>query len=550
MSLHPQAIGAVPEETARVARLALSNGNLCVRLREVIGPLYEDEVFVALFPHRGRSVEAPWRLALVCVLQYVEGLSDRQAAEAVHTRLDWKFLLGLELSDPGFDFSILSEFRARLVQGQAIHLLLDRLLECCKQHGWVKDQGHQRTDSTHILSSARALNRLEVIGETLRHALNVLAEVAPNWLRDQITPDWFDRYSRRIEEYRLPKGEKARRRYAESMGADGLRLLQAVDAEAAPAGSRDLPAMHLLRQVWEQQFLLREGHLHLRTADELCRAGLRLDSPYDPEAHFGNKRSVTWTGYKVHLTETCDEELPHLITDVQTTAPDQADVALTEPIQEVLAEKGLLPRLHLVDSGYVDADLVVRSQQERGVRVIGPVRPNSSWQARKAAGYEQSQFTIDWQQQRAVCPQGKVSRCWVPHQDAWGNSVVSISFSRTDCRLCPVRPQCTRAKSGDPRRLVVRPQAQKAALEYMRQEARTTEWQQLYQRRAGIEGTHSQALRVCDLRHARYRGTKKTQLQHVLTATALNCLRLNAWLNGEKRAKTRVSRFARLALVS
>jgi transposase len=259
MSLHPQAIGAVPEETARIARLALSEANLCVRLREVIGPLYEDILFVSLFPHRGRPAEAPWRLALVCVLQYVEGLSDRQAAEAVRTRLDWKFLLGLELSDPGFDYSILSEFRARLVEGQAIHLLLDRLLECCKQRGWVKDQGRQRTDSTHILSSARAQSRLEVIGETLRHALNVLAEAAPSWLRDQITPDWFDRYSRRVEEYRLPKGEEARRRYAEDRGADGLHLLQAVKSAAAPEGSRDLPAIHLLRQVWEQQFLLRDG---------------------------------------------------------------------------------------------------------------------------------------------------------------------------------------------------------------------------------------------------------------------------------------------------
>lgn len=548
MSLHPQAIGAVPEETARVARLALSKENLCVCLRAQIGPLYEDTLFAALFPHRGRPAEAPWRLALVCVLQYVEGLSDRQAAETVRTRLDWKYLLGLKLTDPGFDFSVLSEFRARLVAGQAIGLLLDRLLECCKHHGWLKERGQQRTDSTHILSCARALNRLEVVGETLRHALNVVAEVAPTWLRDQITPEWFDRYSRRVEEYRLPKGVAARKAHAELIGADGRQLLQAVEAETAPHGVRDLPALELLRQVWDQQYLWREGRLCWRDASELGRAGVRMDTPYDPEAHFGNKRSVTWTGYQVHLTETCEEDLPHLITAVQTTAPDVADVALTEPIQEELAEKGLLPSLQLVDSGYVDADLLVHSQHARGVTVVGPVRPNSSWQARKAAGYEQSQFTIDWQQQRVVCPQGKVSRCWVPHQDAWGNSVVSVSFSRTDCRLCPVRTQCTRAKSGDPRRLVLRPQAQNAALERMRQEARTADWQQLYQRRAGIEGTHSQALRVCDLRHARYRGIQKTHLQHVLTATALNCLRLNAWLNGRKLAKTRTSHFARLAL--
>src|SRR5262249_33113639 len=153
-----------------------------------------------------------------------------------------------------------------------------------------------------------------------------------------------------------------------------------------------------------QQYILRDECLRLRTAAELCRAGLRMDTPYDPEAHYGNKRTVEWTGYKVHLTETCDEQLPHLITDVQTTVPEVSDAALTEPIQRKLAEKGLLPHEHLVDSGYVDADLVVRSQLERDVVVVGPVRPNSSWQAKAAAGYDQSQFRIDWQKQQATCP--------------------------------------------------------------------------------------------------------------------------------------------------
>ncbi len=395
-------------------------------------------------------------------------------------RLDWKFLLGLELSDPGFDFSVRCEFRARLVQGQAESLLLDTLLACCKQRAWLKERGEQRTDSTHVLTAARALNRLELVGETLRHALNVLAEVAPCWLRDQVTPDWFDRYGRRVEEYRLPKGEEARRSYAELIGADGRHLLQALASETAPAGLRNLPAVETLRLVWEQQYILRGDTLRLRTAAELCRAGLRMDTPYDPEAHSGNKRTVTWTGYKVHLTETCDEELPHLITDVQTTVPDVSDAVLTEPIQRKLAEKGLLPQEHLVDSGYVDADLVVRSQLEREVTVVGPVRPNSSWQAKEAAGYDQSQFQIDWQKQRATCPQGKVSRWWTPYEDSWGNQVISVRFDRAECRACPVRSCCTPAKS-EPRHLCLRLQPHHEALEHIRQEQQTKEWQLRYQ---------------------------------------------------------------------
>src|SRR5438445_3668585 len=128
MSLHPQPIGPVPQETARVARAAFPRGNSWLRLRDELGTIYTDETFAPLFPTHGRPAEAPWRLALVTVLQFAEGLSDRQAADAVRARLDWKYLLGLELVDPGFDHTVLSEFRTRLVDGQAERVLLDTLL--------------------------------------------------------------------------------------------------------------------------------------------------------------------------------------------------------------------------------------------------------------------------------------------------------------------------------------------------------------------------------------------------------------------------------------
>jgi transposase len=154
-----------------------------VEVRDALGALYSDEAFADLFPVRGQPAEAPWRLALVTVLQAVESLPDRQAAGALRSRMDWKYALSLELSDPGFDPTVLSEFRSRLVQGGATQLLLDVLLDQCAARGWLKARGRQRTDSTHVLAAARALNRLACVGETLRHALNVLAEVVPDWLR-------------------------------------------------------------------------------------------------------------------------------------------------------------------------------------------------------------------------------------------------------------------------------------------------------------------------------------------------------------------------------
>ena len=202
------------------------------------------------FPNEDGLRKRASQLALVCVFQFVEGLSDRQAAEAVRSRIDWKYALSLDLADPGFDFSILSKFRGRLLAGSDETILLETMLERFKEHGLLKARGKQRTDSTHVLAAIRALNRLECVGETLRAALNSLATVAPEWLRDHLTPEWFDRYSTRIEDSRLPKGKEARKEYAEVIGADGSRLLTALYDLSAPPHLRELPAVQNLRRIW------------------------------------------------------------------------------------------------------------------------------------------------------------------------------------------------------------------------------------------------------------------------------------------------------------
>ena len=127
MSLHPHAIAAIPKETIRVAHAVLPQGNVWMQMRDELGTLYEDQDFADLFPSRGQPAEAPWRLALVTVMQYGEGLTDRQAADAVRTRIDWKYVLSLELTDIGFDFSVLSEFRGRLLAHQELQAGVDLL---------------------------------------------------------------------------------------------------------------------------------------------------------------------------------------------------------------------------------------------------------------------------------------------------------------------------------------------------------------------------------------------------------------------------------------
>src|SRR5947208_980198 len=203
MSLKSAAIPPVPTMTSQVARAAFPKGNPLLTLRDELGVIFTDADFGHLYPELGQPSLPPWQLALVTVMQFRENLSDRQAAEAVRARIDWKYLLGLELTDAGFDFSVLSEFRDRLLAGSAEELLLDTLLERCRAMGWLKVHGPQRTDSTHVLAAIRGLNRLELVAETLRAALNAVATVAPAWLQ-AITPlAGYERYSRRIEESRL-----------------------------------------------------------------------------------------------------------------------------------------------------------------------------------------------------------------------------------------------------------------------------------------------------------------------------------------------------------
>src|SRR2546425_12319065 len=225
MSLHPHIIEPVPEDTARVARAAFPKGHPYLTFRDALGTLFQDEDFAALFPAWGPPGLPPWRLALVTIMQFRETLSDRQAAESVRARIDWKYLLSLDLTDPGFDFSVLSACRDRLLAGSAVERLLDKRLERCRAMGWLKARGPQRTDSTHVLAAIRVLNRLELVAETLRAALNAVATVAPAWLQTLSPLAWYDRYGRRIEDARLPKDTAEREAYAQMVGADGFHFL-------------------------------------------------------------------------------------------------------------------------------------------------------------------------------------------------------------------------------------------------------------------------------------------------------------------------------------
>jgi transposase len=559
MSLHPQPVGSIPEQTARVAHAAFPKGHPYLTLRDHLGTIFQDEDFAALFPAWGYPGLPPWRLALVTIMQFRENLADRQAAEAVRARIDWKYLLGLELTDSGFDFSVLSEFRDRLLAGSAEALLLDKLLERCRTMGLLKARGQQRTDSTHVLAAIRVMNRLELVAETLRAALNELATVAPAWLQGMAPLTWYERYGKRIEDTRLPQGQASRDAYAQMVGEDGFALLDALEAAETPEHLRTLPLITTLRQTWQRHYERTTGegvahnrpamsHVRFKRNQELPPAAKAIESPYDPEARYRQKCDTQWTGYMVHISETCEPTAPHLLTQVHTTTAAVYEAQCTAPIHEALSAKDVAPQEHFVDGAYISADVLVASQEEHGITLRGPTRPIQGWQAHTDGAYDLSQFTVDWAQRQAHCPQGKVSTVWREYVDREGKPYTIVRFSLQDCGPCPARPLCFRTTETG-RRLHLPSQERFEALQAARAWYASEEGRQRYQRRAGVEGTLSQGVRACGLRRTRFRGLAKTHLQHVAIAAAINIDRIVAWLDERPRAKTRTSRFAALAPV-
>jgi len=319
MSLHAQPVPRPPEATAKIARRAFRKGNVYMQMRDLLGTFFTDDQFSDLYPADGQPAYAPWRLALVSVMQFAENLSDRQAADAVRAHIDWKYALSLELTDEGFDFSVLSEFRDRLLEHEVAERVLDSILERFAQAGLLSNGGKVRTDSTHVLASVRALNRLELAGRALQAALDAIAEVEGQWLQEWVAPEWYERYGHLLTEFRLPQKIAERDALTVRIGWDGHTLLDMVyHHPSSPTHLRELPAVKILRQIWVQQYVQIEDILRWRTREEMPAAARLIQSPFDLQARYARKRDKEWMGYKVHLSEVCDEDMPHLITHVLT----------------------------------------------------------------------------------------------------------------------------------------------------------------------------------------------------------------------------------------
>jgi transposase len=580
MSVQPRSWPEPAPEVAAAVRAAYRRRGapLPVTVRDRLGELFPDAEFGTAFGTRGRPGWSPGRLALVTVLQMVENLTDRQAADAVRDKISWKYALGLDLDDEGFDASVLSEFRTRVVEHGLEQRVLDLLLDALKTEGLVGAGGKARTDSTHVISAVRDLNRLELAGESVRACVEALVVVAPGWLSAVIdVADWGRRYGARVDTWRLPTSKTKRAELVAAYGSDAVVLLRAVHADTARPWLGELPAVEVLRRVLVQNYVISidaAGREVIRAReaeqDGLSPGRVRLSSPYDLDARWASKGDdLYWNGYKVHVTETCDTpdpapgggdpdtgspatgsdgERPNLIVGVATTDATVPDARMTEKIHAALAERDLLPAEHFVDSGYPSAALVVDSLARWGITLVSPLLADTSRQARAGAGYDRGSFTIDFDSEQATCPQGQSSTWWNTVTQH-GTDAIVIKFAADTCRGCPVRDQCTHSTSPKyGRQLTVPPREVHDAQHAARAAQDTPDWQARYAVRAGVEGTIRQGVAVTGMRRARYRGLPKTRLEHVYSAVALNLVRLDAYWNGNALDRTRTSHLARLDL--
>jgi transposase len=520
MCLKVQEPWSMPSETERIGRALLKKDNAYRLIGDKLFANISEQEFAELYPSEGQPGLSPVILAFVTVFQFIEKLPDRQAAESLRMRLDWKYALHLPLEYEGFNFSVLSEFRDRLIEGQAEGRVFEKLVAQIRALGLIKERGKQRSDSIAMLTKVRWLSRLEVAVETLRLAVVSLVKTNREWSEEILPPSWEDKYGERFVMQRYT--EKEWQEYEANIGNDGQWLLKRLGDGSAPAGLQELSEVKLLQTVWAQQFRVQAGQLVFKELKKYD-GQTQIVTPHDPEAQYSRKRHSEWIGSKVQVTDTDDEGYPHIITDIVSTESNLTDYEALPHIQKRLTQRQCKPGEHYVDAGYMSGFNLANSQDQQ-IDLIGPLVSAVTAQDLMAEGVTQAQFQVDLQKKSVTCPQGHQARS--PVQTKKG---LCFQFRTQDCDACPLRSRCCAGKQGRTIRISdyyeVRQQA------YQRQ--KTQAFKQDYaQHRSGVEGSLSALTRGNGMRLSRYIGQKKRNLQALFTGCAANLQRTARWLAG------------------
>ena len=468
--------------------------------------------------NNGRPAIDPVILCGVTLLQFMEKVADRRAAEHVVYHLGWKYALDLELPYEGFHPTVLVYFRDRLEENKVERILFDGIVDLLMGLGLVKRAGKQRIDSTHILGYVKEMSRLECATETLRLALEDLAQELVGSQGPEFWEKLWVLYVQSEVGWRLSKAERDSR--YRLCGQDIQELLEWVDGKRPELA--EMESVKLLRRVFEEQFEVVEGTVNSRWT----RPPRAVQNPHDPHAHYAYKGSKQWIGYKVHVMESVDCEEPakvkaepgeHFITEILTTEAAQDEMTgLTESLKRQQEHHEIKPAAVYADGGYV-TESTLSQAESHAMELLGPTRPDPH-----KGPYNADGFVVDIENEQAVCPQGKTStQCSLISDSHMGTEYYRLEWG-SQCDSCPVQKQCTRAKSGR-RMLVVG--LRHDLVQKRREQMRADDFSQSMHPRNGIEGTHSELVRGHGLRRTKYRGLNRVALSHYLMGAACNVKR-------------------------
>ena len=471
----------------------------CYRFFEQVYCLFDDAQFADLYCEGGRYPVSPALLASITILQYMHKVSDRQAVRNSIRCRDWRIALGRDRDWAGFDHSVLCNFRKRLVEHGLQRAIFERVLDQLRALGLLSKRARLRVDATHVLADVAILSRADALREALRIVVCALHKAAPEL---EQRPDFLRLLDAYGQEIWLGGGD---------CSPDALRLLGR-DGQAllALCGDRAVAGQAVLAQMLAENFSFAPDADPV-PLEPSQRPSDHIVTPHEPDARVGKKGSQIWTGDKVHVVETADEDQANFIVDVLVTDPRAEDSTVTQQLAR--RAKLALPQARelLADGGYASAANTLRAR-EVGLDLVTPPRPGGS-RGRLAV----SSFDIDFQRQVARCPHGLESTYWRAH-----GREITIRFAAATCATCPLRALCTTSNRG--RSLGLSRDYEQ--LQADRARAASAEFRGVYRRRSGIEATISHLVRDCGLRRSRYRGGPRRELHALLASAALNVRRL------------------------
>jgi hypothetical protein len=495
----------------------------------------------AYCPDNGRPGIEPVVLAGLTLLQYLEGVPDRQAVELLGYHTGWNFALGRQMGEPVFHFSVLSCFRERLLAHEQSALLFAEILAGLIEAGLVERQCRQRLDSTPVLGLVRRMSRLECMRETLRLALQEVRQQAQPFGQPAWWSDCWERYVESKLDYQAATEVLIKK--MEQSGQDALRLLDWVKALSDTSLAQG-PQVQLLQQVFHQQFELVEGQAP-RSRDSVPTAA--VINPHEPQAHWSakgkGKDKKEWVGYKAQVAETVHlekcapgEPTRSFITAMEIQPAWASDLAGAEQVQASQAAMGLEPPTELyVDGAYVSAQKLAQAA-EQGRELIGP--------AARAAGKDGrlgvEDFAVRVEERQAVCPAGQANTQCSRIERASGEVEYRFEWTQS-CSACPLRDKCVGANQ---KHRVLEVGQYHTHLQARRQEQQTPEFEKKCRRRNAIEGAQSELVRGHGLRRARYRGLPKVRLQNYLAGAACNAKRWIRRLIWELKTAQRSARLS------